>query len=70
MPWALKIKDLNEISILQKQYVEMLKDLALSYTANTEFDLKVSYLPLLETTLLFFMNLVLVLTAKLCRLIH
>lgn len=46
----------------------MLKDLAPSYTANTQFDLKVSYLPLLETTQGSFVYLALVLIAKLCRL--
>lgn len=45
----------------------MLKDLASSYPANTEFDLKVSYLPLLETTLVSFMNLALYLT---CKILH
>lgn len=47
----------------------MLKDLMLSYTANTEFDLKVPHLPLLETTLVPFMYLALVLMVQLCRLV-
>lgn len=50
--------------------MKVLKDPAPSYVANTVFDLKGSYLPLLETTLVFSMYLTPALIAKLSRLIN